>query len=142
MTHGTQRVQIATVSAHEAGEAMRRRVAEAVETLIGECGRVANPMGLVSAALERSMLDLLIGVVTNSMERSWWLGAARVEPLGRAWMIRVRCMLAAALNDSSSEVLIGVVTDLKQCLGIRRSEEGKAAIARIAGEIGGAREND
>lgn len=36
-------------------------------------------------------------------------------------------VMAAALNvSSSSEVSIGVVTDLKRCLGIRRSEEGKA----------------
>jgi hypothetical protein len=35
MTHGTQPVQIAIVSAHELGAAMCRRVAGAVETSIG-----------------------------------------------------------------------------------------------------------
>lgn len=70
MTHGTQRVQIATVLAHEAGAAVCRHVAGAEETSIGECGYVATSMRLISTALERSMLDLLIGVVTNSVEQS------------------------------------------------------------------------
>lgn len=56
------------------------RVVGAAETLISACRCVATLMGLVLAVLELSMSKTLIGVIIDSMERSWWPRAARAEP--------------------------------------------------------------
>jgi hypothetical protein len=55
-------------------------VVGASETLIGACRCMATLMGLVLATLELSMSKTLIGVITDSMERSWRPWATRAEP--------------------------------------------------------------
>jgi hypothetical protein len=65
-------------------------VVGASETLIGACRRMATLMELVLATLELSMSKTLIGVITDSMERSWRPGLhgqnLRVERVGGDWV--------------------------------------------------------